>query len=277
MLTTVHTTLERERRASVGSSLYAEYVRVTWPILVRVERDLMEKSQKVICVSHHTASSIARCVPSSRSKLSVLYNAVPEEWFRVERKAAEGLLLYVGRLTERKGLDSLLHAMTQVRSGFPHVKLIIVGRGPLERRLAHAVRQMGLNRNVAFAGSVSDLELLDLYSRVTCFILPSLYEDCPYSLLQAFAAGVPVISTRVGGIPEIVHDNETGLLVPPYDWSALSSAISRVLSDDALRRKLSRNEHTLALQKYRIAAALDSLESVYVEMLRSEDTHVAVT
>ncbi len=264
IVTTIHTTIGNEQMASVGLSRYAVSVGLTWPILRGFERDLAKKSTGVICVSQETATSISKAA-SFPVKVRVMHNGVSAEWFTLARSPLTNMILYVGSLVERKGVNFLLHAFKEVKSRFPSAELVIVGNGPLKRQLSNTVQRLEMGKSVLFTGPANESRLLELYSKATCLVLPSLFEDCPYSVLQALAAGVPVISTRVGGIPEIVQDS--GILVPPRDSSSLADAIIRIMSDKELSRSLVENGRRLALRRYTIEKCLDSLEEVYAEVL----------
>jgi glycosyltransferase involved in cell wall biosynthesis len=150
-------------------------------------------------------------------------------------------------LVEVKGHAVLLEAMTLVE-GKLEVVLDLAGDGPLAAFLAHRIEELGLSESVVMAGAVPHGALLASYRRgdYDCVVLPSLdlgdgnHEGIPVSLMEAMALGVPVVSTKTGGIPELLTNGYDGLLVEPGDSEALAGAILALIEDPALRDRLSR-------------------------------------
>lgn len=144
-------------------------------------------------------------------------------------------ILFVGRLdAAQKGLATLVRAVAQVPSGL-RARLRMVGQdwGGLERTLSLA-RSLGIADRVDALGAVSRADLLREYARAELLVLPSRFDSFPVVVLEAMAAGLPVVATRVGGVPEVVEEGKSGLLVPPENPAALAEAIGTVLSDRAL-------------------------------------------
>lgn len=179
--------------------------------------------------------------------LTVL-NGTPLERFAnsPERRAAgraalgvaddELLIGAVGRLVGLKNHRLLIEQMPAVIERFPRVRLVIVGGGPLQDELAALITQLGLSDRVSLLGQRSDVALLSAGFDV--FAMPSLTEGLSIALLEACATHLAIVTTAVGGNPEIVHDGKTGLLVPPADGPALQAALIRMLSDAPLRTRL---------------------------------------
>jgi glycosyltransferase involved in cell wall biosynthesis len=142
-------------------------------------------------------------------------------------------IITVGRLVERKGHATLIDAFAAVRARVPDAELVIVGDGPAHRALERRVARHALGPAVTFAGTV--YPTADLLSRAGLFVFPSLVEPQGLALLEAYAAGLPVIASRTGGIPEMLEDGVEGLLVEPGDAHGLASAMLRMLGDAALR------------------------------------------
>ena len=148
-------------------------------------------------------------------------------------------LLWVGRLASEKGCHYLLAALALLRSRGVHCSLDVVGSGPELERLQAQATQLGLGEQVAFHGYVPyGPELFALYRQASALIVPSLSEGLPQVILEALAAGVPVVASAVGGIPALLRDHETGLLVPPADVPALAEAIAQIVSSPELREQL---------------------------------------
>ncbi len=156
-------------------------------------------------------------------------------------------ILSVGYLIERKGFEFLIKAMKEVLGEHINVQLIIVGSGPLEKKLKDLITKLDLQNNVKIVKNVSDDELLHLYNSSNLFVLPSIVdsqgntEGLGVVLLEAMACKLPVIGSNVGGIPDIIQDKETGLLVPEKNSLKLSQEILNLIKDEDLRLELAIN------------------------------------
>jgi glycosyltransferase involved in cell wall biosynthesis len=149
-----------------------------------------------------------------------------------------GYLLFVGRLRIRKGVEVLLEALQELRSRHPEASLRIAGDGEHWGRLERRVAELGLGEAVAFLGTCDAGRVRGLLAGAAALVVPSIYEGMPLVVLEAMAAGVPVVASAVSGIPEVVVDGETGWLVPPEDPEALADALGEVLAgpEEARRR-----------------------------------------
>ena len=140
-------------------------------------------------------------------------------------------LLFVGRLAGVKGVPLLLDAVAGLRAKHPDLRLTLIGDGPERAALETQTRSLGLSEIITFAGYQSQDAVADALSETDVFVLPSFAEGVPVVLMEAMAAGLPVVSTRIAGIPELVVDGESGILVPPGDGNALTVALDKLLSD----------------------------------------------
>lgn len=146
------------------------------------------------------------------------------------------MLLVAGRLIREKNVGLALEVLARVRERHPTAGLVVAGEGRLRSALQEEARALGVAEWVRFLGFVKDVR--GLFSRCDCFLLPSSTEGMPIALLEAMAAGAPIVASRVGGIPAAITDGVEGLLVPPGDAELLFSAVSRLLDDPALRQLL---------------------------------------
>jgi glycosyltransferase involved in cell wall biosynthesis len=206
----------------------------------------------LIANSKNVARSIKILYPFS--KLHIIYNGIEEEFFKPisqeERqkirtelgvKPGEQMIVTVGSLTEKKGHQYLIDAAGEMRgdSSLPPWKIYIAGEGHLRYKgLEARAKEVGQGK-VVLLGMRDDVG--KLLKACDIFVLPSLWEGMPNVMLQAFAAGCPVVATDVGGVGEFLHDEETGLLVPKADRGALAEALKRLLKDKTLTQTLSRN------------------------------------
>ena len=184
--------------------------------------------------------SAAWYLPSSRP-VAVVPNGVGEDWTRTtegaHRPAGDPTILCVGRLEPAKGWDVLLAAMALPEAS-RSARIAFVGTGPDEHALTEGLFEQGLADRVELLGWLDPPALRDRLTRAIALVLPSRRENYPLVLLEAMAAGVPVVTTRVGGIPEMIDDGRSGLLVPPDDPDALATALARVSTDEGLRGRL---------------------------------------
>lgn len=147
-------------------------------------------------------------------------------------------LLFVGRLAAVKGVPLLLEAMAALAPRFPALRLTLIGDGPERAALEAQARALGLAERVDFLGYRSQSEVAEALSEADVFALPSFAEGLPVVLMEALAAQVPVVTTQIAGVPELVADGAAGRLVPPGDAEALARAIAGLLASPDLRRSM---------------------------------------
>lgn len=203
-------------------------------------------------------------------RVSVLPNAAPElpelrSRDELRRELGfDGLTLgFAGRLTTAKALDVALEALSQVDG----VTLAVAGDGPDRASLEQRASALGVDGRVTFLGVQSRERVLELFYAADASLLSSTWENFPHSVVEALAAGTPVIATLVGGVPEVVHDGENGLLVPPGDAAALAAAIRRYRDDEALRERL-RAAAAPSVDAYRRDVLLAQVEERLKEVAR---------
>jgi glycosyltransferase involved in cell wall biosynthesis len=214
----------------------------------------------------------------SAEKISVIYNGVniksqddlheqnPKMPFKIEDE--DRILMTVGRLHEQKGHCYLIQAVSKVRKEFPKVKLLVTGEGEEENNLKKLVKSLDLTNKVIFAGLSSDIE--GILPIAELFILPSLWEGLPNVLLEAMAAGKPVVATKVGGIPEIVVHGETGILIPPRDTDALAIAIIDLLQNKLKAKNMGEAGRIRAGKRFSIYKMIEKTENLYQELLKEK-------
>jgi glycosyltransferase involved in cell wall biosynthesis len=171
--------------------------------------------------------------------------------------------LYIGRLSQEKGLDILIRAVAALDEG----RLLIVGTGPEEEALRRLTRELGTSR-VEFAGYKSGDELKALLAESQFVVLPSRwYENLPFAVMEAFAASKPVVASRIGGIPEMIEDGVDGLLVPMGDGAALAASLRRMLRDRAARVEMGRRGREKAERLYDREGHYRRIMGIYREVL----------
>jgi glycosyltransferase involved in cell wall biosynthesis len=178
---------------------------------------------------------------------------------------SEIILGTAGRLVELKGIEYLLRAAAAVQSEFPALRVEIAGSGPQRTKLEDAAVQAGLGGQVKFLGWINDLP--SLLSRWDIFVMPSLEEGFPIAALDALAAGLPVVATSVGGIPELIEDGKNGYLVPARDVEALASRIRTLLCNPELRACMGAAGYARVRDHFSAAQMTASFAQLYDELL----------
>lgn len=184
---------------------------------------------------------------------------------QIPHKPSQIRLLSVGRLDPEKGIIYLIQALDElVANGKTDIILDLVGDGSEEKRLRWEVSKRGLAQYVNFLGYVSHShELFSLYRQSDIFILPSLTEGWPQTLFEAMATRVPIVATRVGGIPYLIEDGENGLLINPASPRAICKAVQRLINASSLRNRLIKNglstvrNHTLDVERDRMIGHIE--------------------
>ena len=167
------------------------------------------------------------------------------------------------RLMEQKGITYLLKAMPEIVSHFPDISLVIAGEGPLEEQLKKEAHTLGVQENIFFAGPRLDMpELLKLFD---LYVLPSLWEGLPMVLLEAMAAGCPIVATDVGGNFTAIKHGQNGSLVQPGDPGQLAGEIIMLLNDKAVLRKYSLNSKLIFNKRFEAAVMSRKYESLYLQ------------
>jgi glycosyltransferase involved in cell wall biosynthesis len=205
-------------------------------------------SDKVVAISTFTASEVQSIANADVEVIPYTIGfAAKSEIGNRKSELKEPVVLTVGRMVERKGIRYLIEAMRDV----PGARLSVVGGGPLLPELKEQAGRLGLSDRVSFPGKVSEAELIEQYRRAAVYVQPAVIDSrgdtemLGVVLLEAMHYGVPVIGSNVGGIPDVIIDGQTGLLVPEKDPKALAQAINRVLNEKSLAQKLAggANDH----------------------------------
>lgn len=218
----------------------------TSPDLLRAEA---QSAQAVVTCTEYNRRYISTQIGSAgNEKLHCIYHGLDLSQFKFRSpRAANGeppVILSVARLVEKKGLSDLILAADNLRQRGRRFLVEIVGDGPLRQSLEAQVRRLGLNDHVRFLGPLPHERLCRIYQSVSIFALPCIVaadgdrDGIPNVLLEAMASGVPVVSTPVSGIPEVIRSEAEGLLVPPNSPAGLADAVDRLLSSPELGERL---------------------------------------
>lgn len=233
---------------------------------------------RYITVSESVKDHLVQMANIPAKKITTIYNGVAlndrcgyphgAQQLPCGLEAHDRLLLTVGRLHKQKGYDFLIQAFATVRKECSTVKLLIVGEGEEENNLKNLAKSLDLTDQIIFTGLFLDSG--KIFPLAELFILPSLWEGMPNAVLEAMAAGKPVVATEVGGVPELVLHGETGLLVPPRDPDALARAILDLCTDPVRARTMGEAGRVRVQEHFSIASMLDKTEHLYHELLATK-------
>jgi glycosyltransferase involved in cell wall biosynthesis len=212
------------------------------------------------------------------SKIIVVYNGVDQEIFipaenqsalkaRLGIQPADLVVGTVSSLYLHKGHRYLLQAVPLVLGAFPSTKFLIVGDGPLRKKLEGQAKDLNISAHLVFTGKRKDVP--DLLSAMDVFVLPSCSrEGLGISIIEAMALEKPVVATEIGGIPEVVADEETGYLVPPKNPDALAEAIVKFLQSPPRAKEMGRRGRARFEEKFTKRKMLSEVEYLYLNLMK---------
>jgi glycosyltransferase involved in cell wall biosynthesis len=196
----------------------------------------LSQCDAIVVLSDSWRETVRKVLPDSR--IVVIYNPVMEMLEDTRKPAAESKdVLYLAHLIKRKGFDDLIKAFSAVVDAVPNARLVFCGSGEMQYA-EELVEGLGLSGNVIFRGWIPEKDIAKELSAAAVFCLPSYDEGLPMGILEAMSAGVAVVATPVGGIPDVLMHEDNALLVAPGDIEGLASQLVRLLTDDALRERL---------------------------------------
>jgi glycosyltransferase involved in cell wall biosynthesis len=249
--------------------------RVDFPIRNRFKYNCL--SDKIIAISQKIKEVLVRG-GVIENKIAVIPSGIDTKKFDgvdeagslyEEFKIPQGSLVIgtVAHLADHKGHAYLLKAIPQVLKELPNCFFLFIGEGELKGFLKARCRKLGINDKVFFTGFREDIP--EILSILDLFVLPSHLEGLCTSLMDAMYMGVPVVATNAGGIPEVVEDGKSGILVPPKDPRALAEAIINLLKDEDKRRRFSADGKQRIIEKFTASQMVDKVEQVYLSLLNS--------
>ncbi|MCP5151182.1 MAG: glycosyltransferase [Ectothiorhodospiraceae bacterium] len=244
-----------------------------------VRRRKIAESAFLVTVSEYNRRYLAELAGAQHApKVRRLYNGIDLGLFEPrDAPVREPLVLAVGRLVEKKGLRHLVEACALLRARGIDAPCVIVGDGPERDQLSAMIRELGLEGSVRIDPPMPQERLVRQMREASVLALPAVVsasgdrDGLPTVLLEALALGVPAISTRVAGIPEIIEDGRTGLLAEPGDAAGLADAIARVLCDDALAARLAREGLHRARERFDLRTNVGTLRAMFARACRASE------
>jgi len=243
---------------------------------VAVERFAARWCDRIVTVSEFQRDWALRAGIGRPGQVVAIPNGVPTDRAKPRRSRADvraelGLgdeftILSTGRLAEQKGLEYLIHAAPLLRQDLPHARILLAGDGPLGNKLARLVSSLGLDDTVTLLGRRSNVG--DLLAASDLIVLPSLWEGLSISLLEAMAAGRPIVTTSIGSNREVTNDGEAAVLVPPKDVASLAEAIRSLATDAPRLQELGRRAQEVQRERYGLPRMLDAYMAEYDRLLK---------
>ena len=238
---------------------------------------LVNAARLIVTETDYAARFLRGRFPDRADRIRRLYNGLDlAEFRRADFSAAPPAIVAIGRLIDKKGFPDLIHACRLLKD---HGKLFhceIIGEGPLEKELRTQIDRLDLQNCVKLLGAKPQHEIAEHLAAGTVFVLPSVIgpdggmDNLPTVIMEAMATGLPVISTAIAGIPEMVVENETGVLVPAGDAATLARAIEKVIVDPSFARHLGENGYKRACELFSIDKNVRSLIQIFEERVDSE-------
>ncbi|MHB0912201.1 MAG: glycosyltransferase family 4 protein [Armatimonadota bacterium] len=224
--------------------------RLRVPLQVKYEKWAYKVARDIIVLSEYVMPFVK---PFTKACLREIPNPVSDDYFKISTNEVPGSILFVGAVIERKGLIYLLQAMDLLKQRKCKCKLNLVGK-PVDEdytgRLRSYVDENGLQDYVDMMGIVEEDRLQELYGECSMLVLPSLEETQPVCIMQAMAAGKPVVGANAGGIPYLIRDGITGFIAEARDPAALADKIEALLADPELRASMGKSAREEAETKY---------------------------
>jgi glycosyltransferase involved in cell wall biosynthesis len=251
---------------------------IRW-IYIQIERLCGRWTDRIICVSPTEREEALRSQIAPPNKLVVIENGLDASEFaapldplakkqRLRPNADNPIVGTMGRLSWGKGVEYFLQAATKVIRGYPDVQFLIVGDGEARRDLEQLATNLGISPQTIFTGFRPDsMEILAL---MDVFVLPSLHEAMPYTILEAMASGKPVVAIEGTGAQDAIQQGKTGLLVPPRDLDALASAIMALLQDKARAQAMGLAGREMVASRFTLAQMVRRTEELYTTLFETK-------
>lgn len=229
-----------------------------------VYKYIFSSADRVILLSEYWREEFSKKWPELNYKSDILYNPCLPVNFVKENK--ENIILYAGTLNSRKGYSDLLQAFALVYLEYPSWKLVFAGNGEIQKA-QHLAHDLHIESNTHFLGWLNGEEKRDIFQKASIFCLPSYAEGFPMSVLDAFSFGLPIITTPVGGIPDVLTNSVNALIFNQGDIKSLSLCLKRLIDDSVLRDSLANSSIEFACTSFNIEIITEKLHSLYLDTI----------
>ena len=234
-----------------------------------LQRVLLQKkissAKFIIAISEYNKKFMLRIDPESEKKIFVVHCGIdPSHFSPADKKVNDPFtILSVGNLVPAKGHSFLIEACNSLRKKGFRFRCIIIGEGSEKKILEKRIHDYGIAGRVTLKGAVAHNKIQDYLNSADVFVLASLSEGIPVALMEAMSKRLSVVSTAITGIPELVENNVSGLLVPPKDAEQLSKAISLLIDNETMRKKLGQNGRNKVLKDFNLETNVAKLKSIF--------------
>ena len=236
-------------------------------IMKKYIRYIFSKSDKVIALSSKWKDILKKIV--DESKITVIYNSIVCPKQHLDKNYNNEKILFLGRLGNRKGVYDILKCASRIIAIFPNVEFILAGDGEVDN-VRELCNKMGIKNNFRITGWIDGAEKEKLLNEASIYLLPSYNEGMPISVLEAMAYGLPVISTNIGGIPELIDNDENGFLIEPGDINGITNSLIKLLEDNNKKRRFGENAFLKAKNNFNVENKINDLYELYYELIRSD-------
>lgn len=238
------------------------------------------RADSVVATSDFARTQILALLdPHHHERVEVVHGGIEAADYEPAAPGASGgsplRVLSVGRLEARKGHAILLEAIAELTAREANVRLTLVGDGPERPHLERLARELGLTGAVRFVGALGHDKVTRVYQEADAFCMPSFAEGVPTVLMEAMASGLPVVATRIAGTPELITEDETGLLVTPGRADELASALARLAEDPELRLRLAAAGRRQVSEEWSIEKSCAALEDLFRRIAGDRDNGAA--
>ncbi len=254
---------------------YAEYYRSQNTFLKKLISTTFRRAAGVIVLGWRDLEVVSQTLQVSKDRMTVLHNAVPDPGPSPDRRPVPGKpcqLLFLGYLSDRKGVPDLLRALASPAVRHLRWRATLAGDGPIDeyRNLA---KDLGILDSLSFPGWLDESSASELCAGADALVLPSYAEGLAMSVLEGLSHGLAVIATPVGAHSEVIEPEVSGILVPPGDIAALADALVRVIEDESLRSRLARGARARFLEKFDVRRYAARLEQLHADLFAPQHDH----
>ncbi len=238
-----------------------------WMLLKLTEDYGRNRVPNVILISKYTKKFLPK--NNTIKKTWFIDNPVADSFFEIDRQFEPGRIFCCCRIRPLKNIIGMIKALALIKKTFPEASLYIAGAADSDyrRECEKEIAVNNLNSSVHLLGNISIKKVQTELSKANCMVLPSFQENSPLTIAEAMAASVPIIASRVGGVPEMIEDGKTGFLINPHNTNDICEAASKILSNESLARSMGNRAKEIARKRYSASAIAEKTVKVYREIL----------